>query len=240
MNDIERIFQFEGKQLRMAVGEEGEAMFCGKDVCEMLELNNPHTNISRIDVEDKGSIIIATPGGPQKMIFVNESGLYWLILGSRKSAAKRFQKWVTGEVLPSIRQTGCYQMPELSRQQIIELALESEREREELSAQVAVLQPKADFYDAVADTEDTFSIGETAKLLQFARMGPNNLMNFLRTFGYLMQGNVAKQEFIEKGYIKLAEHIYEFTDGSYRISLTTRVRQKGVEFIRTLLTAAGH
>ena len=174
------------------------------------------------------------------MLFVNESGLYSLILGSRKEEAKRFQKWVTGEVLPSIRQTGRYQMPELSRQQIIELALESEREREELSAQVAILQPKADFYDAVADTEDTFSVGETAKLLQFERMGPNNLMNFLRVYGYLMQGNVAKQEFIEKGYFKLAEHIYEFTDGSYRMSLTTRVRQKGLEFIRTLLIAAGH
>ena len=240
MNEIERIFQFEGKQLRMAVSSSGESMFCGRDVCNMLDILQPCKTMSRIEEEDKGVILIRTLGGPQKLLFVNESGLYSLILGSRKEEAKRFQKWVTGEVLPSIRQTGRYQMPELSRQQIIELALESEREREELSAQVAILQPKADFYDAVADTGDTFSIGETAKLLQFARMGPNNLMNFLRTFGYLMQGNVAKQEFIEKGYFKLAEHIYEFTDGSYRMSLTTRVRQKGLEFIRTLLIAAGH
>jgi len=226
MNEIERIFQFEGRQLRIAMSATGKPMFCGRDVCELLELGNPNDNLSQIHPDDKGIGIADTRGGPQRMVFINESGLYSLIFGSRKAAAIRFKRWVTSEVLPAIRQTGRYQAEELTKQQLI--------------AELAIMQPKADFYDAVADTEDTFSVGETAKLLQFERMGPNNLMNFLRACGFLMPGNVAKQEFISRGYFVLTEELHRLAGGRPRVRPTTRVRQKGVEFIRKILIAAGH
>ncbi len=101
-------FDFEGNGVRVVRGEDGETWFVAADVCRILEHGNSRQVVSRLDEDEKGVRIVDTLGGLQEMTVINESGLYSLALTSRKPAAKRFKKWVTSEVLPSIRKTGGY------------------------------------------------------------------------------------------------------------------------------------
>ncbi|NKD55960.1 MULTISPECIES: Bro-N domain-containing protein [unclassified Haematospirillum] len=101
-------FVFEDCNVRTLIDENGVPWFVASDVCLVLEISNSRDAISRLDDDEKSVGIADTPGGPQEMNIINESGLYALILTSRKPAAKRFKKWVTSEVLPSIRMTGSY------------------------------------------------------------------------------------------------------------------------------------
>lgn len=104
-------FTFESKNLRVTTGVDGEPRFVATDVCAVLGIQNTTDALKRLDDDEKGIDSIDTLGGKQDMAVVNESGLYVLILGSRKSEAKRFKRWVTHEVLPSIRRTGSYSVP---------------------------------------------------------------------------------------------------------------------------------
>lgn len=102
-------FQFESHELRVQVDEAGQPWFNASDACAALDLGNPRQALdSHVDSEDVQKMDTLTPGGRQRQNHVNESGLYALILGSTKDAAKRFKRWVTSEVLPSIRKTGAY------------------------------------------------------------------------------------------------------------------------------------
>ena len=95
--------------IRTMSGEHGEPLFCGKDVAEALGYGNPQKAIrDHVFLEDKGVNEMGTPGGTQKAIFINESGLYSLIIGSKLESARKFKRWVTSEVLPSIRKHGGY------------------------------------------------------------------------------------------------------------------------------------
>jgi len=105
-------FQFEAQAVRVQVDDQGQPWFNATDVCDALEMGNPSQVIkSHVDAEDLQKLETLTAGGRQRQNHVNESGLYALILGSTKDAAKRFKRWVTREVLPSIRKTGSYAVP---------------------------------------------------------------------------------------------------------------------------------
>ncbi|MEW6464493.1 MAG: BRO family protein [Pseudomonadota bacterium] len=105
-------FQFEAHAVRVQVDDAGLPWFNASDVCDALEMGNPSQAIkSHVDAEDLQKLETLTAGGRQRQNHVNESGLYTLILGSTKDAAKRFKRWVTGEVLPAIRKTGAYTVP---------------------------------------------------------------------------------------------------------------------------------
>lgn len=101
-------FNFESSNVRVCVGENGEPQFVAADVCQALTIDNHRNVLARLDEDEKGVQSMDTPGGRQDLAVVNESGLYSLILTSRKPEAKRFKRWVTHEVLPSIRKTGSY------------------------------------------------------------------------------------------------------------------------------------
>lgn len=103
-------FSFEGTQLR-AFEHEDESWFVAQDVCAMLGLGNPTRALANLDDDEKGLTTSNTLGGLQELLIVSESGLYVLIFRSRKPAAKRIRKWVTQEVLPTIRKTGRYELP---------------------------------------------------------------------------------------------------------------------------------
>lgn len=107
MNEIS-VFNFDSHAVRTTIGPDGEPWLVAADVCEALELGNTSMAMSRLDDDEKGINTADTPGGQQQMLMVNESGLYSLIFTSRKEEAKRFKKWVTSEVLPTIRKTGSY------------------------------------------------------------------------------------------------------------------------------------
>jgi len=107
-------FNFEGSQVRVVTDENGEPLFVAADVCTVLGIQNTTDALKRLDNDEKGIDSIDTLGGAQEMSVINESGLYNLILGSRKPEAKRFKHWVTHEVLPTIRKTGTYSVSRTS------------------------------------------------------------------------------------------------------------------------------
>jgi|GEM_PF-3444948 len=107
-------FQFDTTLIRV-LSRQGEPWFVLADVCRVLELENPRNVTARLDDDEKGVHKMDTPGGPQEVTIINESGLYSLILTSRKPEAKRFRKWVTAEVLPRIRKTGRYGIPAIAQ-----------------------------------------------------------------------------------------------------------------------------
>ena len=99
-----------------------------------------------------------------------------------------------------------------------------------------MLRPKAEFYDAVADGGDSFSFGETAKMIGLPGCGRNNLIRFLRARGILMAGNIAKQRYVDRGYFRVVQSGFAAADGTLHVKAVTRVREKGLDFIRRQLT----
>jgi prophage antirepressor-like protein len=132
MSDKIKIFEFEAKQVRTVIGEDGEPMFVAKDVCEVLETETRDVRKVLDDDEVDTIHIIDSIGRDQEVTSLTESGLYHLIMVSRKDNAKRFRKWVTAEVLPSIRKTGSYIAPRLEQRTRIDflVARESRLERQ--------------------------------------------------------------------------------------------------------------
>lgn len=107
MTDIQ-VFQFHSHSVRVAVADPDRPEWVARDVCEALDIAHAASALRHLDDDEKGVLIEHTPGGPQEMATVTEAGLYSLILRSRKPAAKSFKRWVTHEVLPTIRRTGAY------------------------------------------------------------------------------------------------------------------------------------
>lgn len=110
------VFNFESHKVR-STGTPMEPWFVGLDICEVLSINNSRDALERLDEDEKDVVSIDTPGGKQMMTVINESGLYSLVLTSRKPQAKRFKKWLTSEVIPTIRRTGTYSVPQVAPQQ---------------------------------------------------------------------------------------------------------------------------
>lgn len=111
-------FDFNGKPVRTLLDEHGDPIFIAADVCKVLDLEQVSRAVARLDDDQKGVTTVTTPGGPQQMATVNESGLYALIFTSRKPEAKAFRKWVTSEVLPAIRKTGGYSLQNMTPAEI--------------------------------------------------------------------------------------------------------------------------
>ena len=231
------LFHFKGRQVR-TIQLDGEPWFVAADVCDVLGLNNPSQALSYLDRDERRLITNEAWRTNGNMAIVSEPGLYSLVLRSRRPEAKGFRRWIAHEVIPALRQTGGYLMPavsastvgpsnllQFSRRDLLNLALEAEAECEEL-------RPKAAFFDRVADSSDSFSLAETAKMLETEGYGRNNLIKFLRREGILMASNVAKQRYIDRGYFHIVQSEYLAPDGTPRVKAVTRVYEKGVNFIR--------
>lgn len=214
-----------------------EPWFVGKDVAEILGYSNPRKAlIDHVDSNDKidGVTIRDSMGRNQKPIFINESGLYSLILSSKLPKAKEFKRWVTSEVLPSIRKYGSFfvDIPKTLPECLVAYANEI-KAHEETKRELAIAKPKAEFYDTVANTESLLSVGDTAKLLDMG-VGRNNLFKFLKEHKILMKDNMPYQQYVDRGYFKVVENYYMAGDNKI-VAKTTYVKQKGVDFIRKLL-----
>ena len=168
MNDLQFYQNPQFGEIRI-VSISGEPWFVGKDVAAILGYSNTRDALSRhVDSEDKADVAIHDGSQNRNMVVVNESGLYSLILSSKLPAAKEFKRWVTSEVLPSIRKHDAYMTPAMIENVLtdpdvlINLAQQLKAER----AKVAELQPKAAYYDLVADCTGLMSFRETAKLFR--------------------------------------------------------------------------
>ena len=250
-----KIFEFASdKQLRVVINEQdGEPWFVAKDVCEILEFGNYRQALTtHLDEDEKGVQKMDTPGGMQDMTIISESGLYTLIMRSNKPEAKKFRKWVTSEVLPSIRKTGMYATPAkvediLNNPDVfIETlkAFKAEREKRiELEAKAELDAPKVLFADSVAASETSILIGDLAKLIKQngVNIGQNKLFEFLRSNGWLISRkgtsyNMPSQKGMERGFFEIKERTINNSDGSIRITRTPKVTGRGqIYFIELLL-----
>lgn len=242
-NEIQR-FEFKGAALRTLTDENGEPWFVAKDVCDVLELSNVGQALARLDDDEKSSITLndGTPGNPNKAI-VSESGLYALVLASRKPEAHEFKRWVTHEVLPQIRKTGGYiptvdaddDMTILAKAVMIgQRTMEAQKRRiAEQSEHIKALEPKARFADAVAASDGTCLIGELAKMLRQNGLdiGQNRLFEILRQDGYLgktgSNRNVPTQKAMDLGLFRIKETAITHSDGHVTINRTAKVTGKG-------------
>jgi len=162
-------FQFDAATVRAVVGADGEPWFVAADVSAVLEYRGAPDMTRILDADEKGTQIVRTPGGEQEMTVINESGLYSAVLRSRKPEAKRFKRWVTAEVLPSIRKTGSYNAApviDLNDPAFLRSTLLIYTEKViALESQVKAAAPKVEFHDKYAAAEGNKGIREVAKLL---------------------------------------------------------------------------
>ena len=162
MNQIQIFKNQEFGAIRTISSERGEAMFCAKDVCDTLGYNNSRDALrNHVEAEDVEKFDTPTKGGKQKLNYINESGLYALVLFSKLDSAKRFKHWVTSEVLPSIRKQGGYMVvrPDDSDEVILARALQiMQATLQRRDEQIARLKPRADYADHVLDSISCFTV----------------------------------------------------------------------------------
>ena len=238
-----QIFSFENKQVR-TVEIDSDPWFIGKDVAEILGYKKPQNALAtHVDDEDKTTALIQGTGSnyKSKAVIVNESGLYSLILSSKLPTAKQFKRWVTSEVLPSIRKHGAYltdqKIDEIlsDPDTIIKLATELKEERAKSKALLVdneKMKPKAIFADSVSASDSTVLIRELAKILKGngINIGGNRLFQLLRDNGYLVScgsdRNSPTQKAMNLGLFKVKESTIT-RNGNVTIVKTTLVTGKG-------------
>lgn len=231
---------------------DGEPYFVGKDVTGILGYSNSRKAIGdHVDEEDKGVTKCDTLGGVQDMVIINESGLYSLILSSKLPTAKEFKRWVTAEILPSIRRHGMYAVDEVleNPDMLIAALMELKEERKRSKAlsetvavqnqQIAEMEPKASYYDVVLNCKDLVAISVIAKDYGWSA---NKLNRYLHEKGIqYKQGNVwlLYQKYAERGFTSTKTHNFLKPDGTIHISVHTYWTQAGRLFIYDLLKGDG-
>ena len=249
MNNLQ-VFNYNGNEVR-TIQKDGEPWWVLKDVCEVLGLSSPHKVFDRLDEDEKGRNQIPTPGGEQEMTVINESGLYNVILRSDKPEAKPFRKWVTSEVLPSIRKHGAYMTPETLEQAILNpdmmiklcTALKDEQDKNKalqavnssLTVDNQIMKPKADYFDELVDRNLLTNFRETAKQLQVKE---KELIRFLLEKKFIYRDKRGKiQPYADKnnGLFEVKEFSNEKTGFA---STQTLITPKGRETFRLLFLKA--
>jgi len=170
------------------------------------------------------------------MLTVTEAGVYKLVFSSRKPEAEQFTDWIASDVLPSIRKTGGYMVLPKTLPEALRAYADEVETRMLAEAKVKELQPKADFFDAVADSKTAIDMAVAAKVLAIPGVGRNKLFEELRQHRVLDQYNRPFQEYVDRGYFRVVEQRYAKPDGSTHINIKTLVYQKGLDYIRRVLT----
>lgn len=215
--------------------QDNEPWFVAKDICECLAISKHRDAISRLDTDERGSLKVDTLGGKQEMATVNEYGLYNLVLSSRKPEAKEFKRWITHDVLPTLRKTGSYSLniPKTLPEALRAYADEVEQHNK-TKALVEAQRPKVIFADAVSTSDTDILIGDLAKLLNQNghNIGQNRLFERLRKEGYLISRkgnsyNTPTQKAMELGLFRIKETAITHADGRTTINKTPKVTGKG-------------
>lgn len=243
-------------EVRVIMDAGNEPKFCLADVCQILGLTSSKV-AQRLTEGVLSKHTLATQGGEQVFNFVNEDGLYDVILDSRKKKAKMFRKWVTSEVLPTIRKTGGYMVtkqddtPEMIMARAVMVAQDTikrheqrmrelENDNKRKSAEITVMRPKAEFYDTIMGTGKTIEMKDVAKILDMG-IGRNNLFKFLREHKVVDERNVPYQLYVDKRWFKSIP-VY-FDDPRTELPsmyLKTVVYPAGIDGIRQLLKSKGY
>lgn len=263
MNEIKIFSNQQFGDVRVAVTETGEPMFCLADVCAALDLTNPRQVKTRLNprgvqlidlqgVTNNDGVIINELGNTVAN-FINEANLYKCIFQSRKPEAEKFQDWVCEDVLPSIRKHGAYMSEQVIERTLtdpdylIQLATALKDERQKRIAaesKVAEDAPKVNFANAVIASSSSCLIGELAKILtqNGYEIGQNRLFQWLRENGYLgkhgERRNIPNQQYIEQGLFELKKGVRSGNDGVMKTTITPKITTKGqAYFINKFINA---
>jgi len=253
MNDLSVFENAEFGKVRV-ITRDGEPWFVATDVCRALGLGNSRMAVSKLDEDEKGVSLIDTLGGEQKLGIVNEPGLYSLVLGSRKPEAKAFKRWVTHEVIPSIRKHGAYATeetldniisnPDFGIRLLQELKAEREQrtkleqqnlllsqENKALEAEAEAMRPKASYYDLILQSPDAMPITEIAKDYGMSACKLNRILSDLRVQYRIRDTWVLFGTYHDKGYTKMNTYVTP----SGAVKNHTCWTQKGRQFLYMLL-----
>lgn len=256
MNDLQIFKNNEFGEIR-TVTKNNEPWFVAIDVCNALELSNPTVVVGRLDEDERTKFNLGRQGMTN---IVSEYGLYNLILASRKKEAKKFKRWITHEVIPTIRKHGAYMSSDVIEKTLsdpdylIRLAtnLKEEKAKRALAeAQIERDKPKVLFADTVSSSNKSCLVGELAKLISQEairrgeidkKIGQNNLFAWMRSSGYLCKSGERKnqpmQQYVEQGLFELKKGTYVDGNGVNVLTTTTKVTGKGIiYFINKFLGA---
>jgi prophage antirepressor-like protein len=257
MNELQIFKNSEFGEIR-TVTKNNEPWFVAIDVCNALDLKNPTVSVGRLDEDEVTKFNLGGLSGESNI--VSEYGLYNLILASRKKEAKKFKRWITHEVIPSIRKHGAYMSSEVIEKTLsdpdylIRLAtnLKEEKAKRALAeAQIERDKPKVLFADTVSSSNKSCLVGELAKLISQEairrgeinkKIGQNNLFAWMRSSGYLCKSGERKnqplQQYVEQGLFELKKGTYVDGNGVNVLTTTTKVTGKGIiYFINKFLGA---
>lgn len=253
MNEVKIFENPQFGQIRTA-GTSDEPLFCLSDLCKALELTNPSAVKARLDSSDVQLIDLHAlnsieGAGNTFANFVNESGFYDVILQSTSSKVKPFRKWVTSEVLPSIRKSGSYSLANFTRKQLAQMVIEAEEEKERLAIEnkeqqrlIEEQKPKAVFADAIVGSQSSCLIGELAKIIcqNGYHIGQNRLFEYLRKNHYLGTSgefyNIPLQRYIESGLFEIKKTTHS-ENGVMKTTSTPKVTGKGQMYFVNLFKA---
>ena len=245
MEQIIKIFENEKFGRIRTITKDGEPWFVIADVCRALEIRNSRMVAGRLDRDELMSVKLTSGGQRREMTVINESGLYAVIIRSDKPQAQSFRKWLTSEVIPTIRRTGGYVGNEemfienylpfldepyqnLFRLQMMAINQLNERIRHD--------QPLVEFANQVSNTDNLIDMNAMAKLARAENIpvGRNKLYGWLKGKGVLMANNLPYQAFIDRGYFSVKESVFE-TPTMTKTYQQTFVTGKGQRFVITLL-----
>lgn len=245
LTNMYKDFRFNGTPVTVFKDGGGIIWFIAKQVCDILGISNSRDAISHLDDDEKDTVVISdgTSGNPHKTI-ITESGLYMLIMRSRKPEAHEFQRWVTHEVLPQIRKTGGYipqgETPEETMARAVLIAQKTiANQKKQLEEQ----KPKVLFADTVSAAKTDILVGDLAKILRArgVKTGGTRLFQWMRDNGYLIHAhtssyNMPTQRAMELGLFHVKETSITHSDGHTTISKTPKVTGRGqVYFVNKFL-----
>lgn len=242
MNQLQVFNNEEFGQVRTVTQGE-DVWFVAKDVSDVLEYRDTHNMVRFLDEDEKDTHQVSTPGGSQMMKVINESGLYSAILKSKKPQAKAFKKWVTSEVLPSIRKHGAYMTDQVLEQAVtnpdfaIGLLTKLKEEKEKLAAaqqQIVQQQPLVTFAEACMQSDKSLKVSEVAKLAakHNVKIGQRQLFAKLREWELMFKRSTEPtQPAVEKEYFEIAQGVKQKPSGEPFTWTTTYVTPKGQAYI---------
>ena len=242
MNELQTFSSPEFGEVRTVVIG-GEPWFVAADVCRALAIGNPSMALDRLDDDERTLISIEGASNGKPVNGVNEPGLYSLVLGSRKPEAKAFKRWITHEVIPAIRKTGGYHIPQSPEEQMAQGLLAAQKLLAEKDKRIEEMRPKEIFADAVSVSKTDILIGDLAKLIKQNGhdIGQKRLFSWLREKGYLIKRkgldwNMPTQKAMELKLFRVKETVVTHSDGHTPISKTPKVTGKGqVYFVNKFL-----
>lgn len=254
MNELQIFENPEFGKIR-AIEKNGEPWFVAVDVCRALDIKNSRDAMTRLDEDEKGVVLTDTPSGKQEMNIVNEPGLYSLVLGSRKPEAKSFKRWITHEVIPSIRKTGSYSiqsanpyanMVPKSFSEALFLAAKLTQENEALKEEnevqrqvIADYQPKVDYYTTILQSTDTMTVTQIAADYGLTAHKLNKILHDEGVQRKVGEQWVLYRNYMGNGYTKSETVPIQYSNGNMGSRLFTKWSQKGRLMIHEILTKRG-